>query len=285
MPSSTRPGHETLGQYRMASSAGRSTGVPHAGQRSGIRNGAPRVLGSTPSSTGRSTWGITSPARMTSTRSPTRMSFCAIRSSLCSVAALTVTPVISTGASTAYGLSAPVRPTLIRMLLQPGDGHLGRELPGDGPAWLAAADDAELAVEVEPVHLDHDAVGLERRAAGSAPPARRSPPARRPASANRCAMGLDLEAPGGELVEQLPVGARPPAGPRPARRRRRTCGAGACRVRLGSSWRRPPAAALRGLAKSGSPSRSRCLVDPGEAGIRAGTPRPALPSPRASPSP
>ena len=52
---------------------------------------------------------------MTSTQSPIRMSFCAISSSLCSVALLTVTPAISTGSSAAQGLSAPVRPTLIRM--------------------------------------------------------------------------------------------------------------------------------------------------------------------------
>ena len=55
---------------------------PQAGQRSGIWNGALRVAGSTPSSTGRRTCGMTSPARITSTRSPARMSFCAIRSSL-----------------------------------------------------------------------------------------------------------------------------------------------------------------------------------------------------------
>ena len=88
----------------MTSSGGRSTGVPQAGQRSGIRHGAERVSGSTPSSSGRTTCGITSPARITSTRSPSRMSFCAISSSLCSVAALTVTPVICTGSSDGPGI-------------------------------------------------------------------------------------------------------------------------------------------------------------------------------------
>src|SRR5438132_1135517 len=43
------------------------------------------------------------------------MSFASIRSKLWSVAVVTVTPPISTGSSTAYGLSAPVRPTLIQI--------------------------------------------------------------------------------------------------------------------------------------------------------------------------
>src|SRR5439155_383642 len=85
------------------------------GQRSGRLN-----LCSFPvrrSRTGPSTCGITSPARVTSTQSPSRMSFASIRSKLWSVAVVTVTPPISTGSSTAYGLSAPVRPTLIRISL------------------------------------------------------------------------------------------------------------------------------------------------------------------------
>ena len=43
------------------------------------------------------------------------MSLAAISAALWSVALETVTPPISTGSSTAYGLSAPVRPTLIRI--------------------------------------------------------------------------------------------------------------------------------------------------------------------------
>ena len=50
---------------------------------------------------GRTIWGITSPARMTSTRSPSRMSLVAISSSLCSVALVTVTPLTCTGSSSA----------------------------------------------------------------------------------------------------------------------------------------------------------------------------------------
>ena len=63
------------------------------GSASGMRNGAAWLAGVDALEHRRATTcGITSPARMTSTQSPTRMSFCAIRSSLCSVALLTVTP-------------------------------------------------------------------------------------------------------------------------------------------------------------------------------------------------
>ena len=41
------------------------------------------------------------------------MSLRLMSSSLCSVASETVTPPTTTGSSTAYGLSAPVRPTLM----------------------------------------------------------------------------------------------------------------------------------------------------------------------------
>ena len=71
MPSRIRPGQEALGQYRidLVRAAARPA-CRTRGNWSGIRNGAERVLGSTPSRTGRITWGITSPARITSTRSP-----------------------------------------------------------------------------------------------------------------------------------------------------------------------------------------------------------------------
>ena len=99
MLSRIRPGHDTLEQYAIASSEGYSTFDLHTGQRSGGAYGFPRR---TPFLiTGPSTWGITSPARVTSTQSPARMSFVWIRSKLCSVAVVTVTPPISTGSSTA----------------------------------------------------------------------------------------------------------------------------------------------------------------------------------------
>src|SRR5216684_1297623 len=59
--------------------------------------------------------GITSPARWTMTVSPMRTSLRAISSSLCKVARCTTTPPTVIGSSTATGVSAPCRPTDIRM--------------------------------------------------------------------------------------------------------------------------------------------------------------------------
>ena len=55
--------------------------------------------------------GMTSPRFSMRTVSPTRMSFRAISSSLCSVARLIVEPSRNTGSSSATGVSVPVRPT------------------------------------------------------------------------------------------------------------------------------------------------------------------------------
>src|SRR5881409_187443 len=134
----------------MTSSDGYSTFVWQTGQRSGRLN-----LRSFPvrrSRTGPSTCGITSPARVTSTQSPSRMSFASIRSKLWSVAVVTVTPPISTGSSTAYGLRAPVRPTLIRI-------SLSFVIWTSGANLRATAQRAELGVQPQRVDLHHDAVG------------------------------------------------------------------------------------------------------------------------------
>jgi hypothetical protein len=61
------------------------------------------------------TWGITSPARCTRTRSPSRTSFLATSSRLWRVARATVTPPISTGSMRATGVTTPLRPTLGRI--------------------------------------------------------------------------------------------------------------------------------------------------------------------------
>jgi len=60
---------------------------------------------------GATTCGITSPARITTTSSPTRTSLRARSSSLWSVAVLTVTPPTWTGSNIAKGTRCPVRPT------------------------------------------------------------------------------------------------------------------------------------------------------------------------------
>ncbi len=92
----------------MTSPSGLTTAVPQSGQRFGIRHGF--VPGSC-SPAGPTTCGITSPARWTITRSPSRMSFRRMSSSLWSVALVTVTPPMCTGSSSASGLSTPVLPT------------------------------------------------------------------------------------------------------------------------------------------------------------------------------
>src|SRR2546426_6745290 len=78
MLSRMRPGQETLEQYAITSSEGYSTLERQTGQRSGALNG--RSLPVRRSRTGPSTCGITSPARVTSTQSPSRMSFASIKS-------------------------------------------------------------------------------------------------------------------------------------------------------------------------------------------------------------
>ena len=81
-------------------------------------------------------------------------------SSLCSVALLTVTPPTSTGSSIANGIRLPGAADVDLDVEQLRDRGRGRELEGDRPARLAA-DDAELALQVEVVDLDDDAVDLE----------------------------------------------------------------------------------------------------------------------------
>ncbi len=83
--------------------------VPQEGQTSGMCHSGPRSRsGSSMRST---TCGMTSPARCTRTRSPSRTPLRATSSRLCRVARATVTPPISTGSISATGVTTPVRPT------------------------------------------------------------------------------------------------------------------------------------------------------------------------------
>ncbi|MNT11470.1 hypothetical protein D3C72_1463520 [compost metagenome] len=101
-------------QRAMASPSSRTTCEPHTGHASSILNGSGAGSGRF-SSTTLSTSGITSPARRTTTVSPTRTSLRRTSSSLCKVAFVTVTPPTETGARRATGVMAPVRPTWISM--------------------------------------------------------------------------------------------------------------------------------------------------------------------------
>ena len=103
-----REGQARLGQRCFTSPSGLTTSTPQSGQCEGIFHG---VVPGRCSPAGPTTWGITSPARWTITRSPSRMSLRLMSSSLCSVAVETVTPPTWTGSSSAHGFRAPVRPT------------------------------------------------------------------------------------------------------------------------------------------------------------------------------
>ena len=88
-----------------------STGRAQTGHSPGIVQAAP-----SPSRSGetvRTTCGITSPARCTSTRSPGRAPSACTIASLWRLARRTTTPATSTAARCATGVSLPVRPTWI----------------------------------------------------------------------------------------------------------------------------------------------------------------------------
>ena len=163
-------------------------GVSHEGQRSGGPVAGPRSSRSTACGAGESTCGMTSPARRTMTSSPTRRSLRATSSSLWSVASFTVTPPTWTGSSTANGCRSPNLPTFHVDVLQQRDRGRRRELPRDRPARVAP-DDAEAALQLDVVDLDHDAVDLEVERAAALLPApgsgRRPRPRRRGARCRR----------------------------------------------------------------------------------------------------
>ena len=149
--------------------SGLTVGVSQTGQLPAASAARPRSLRSTTCGAGETTCGITSPARITITSSPTRRSLRARSSSLCSVASLTVTPPTWTGSSTANGCRSPNLPGFHWMSLQRRDGRRRRELPGDRPARVAS-DDAQAALQLVVVDLHDDAVDLEvQRAAALLP--------------------------------------------------------------------------------------------------------------------
>jgi len=146
-----------LGQIVNTPSSGFTVSVPHIGHffgGFGLRR--PFFLRG---SFGATTAGITSPARITTTSSPSRTSLRARSSSLCRVAVLTVTPPTWTGSSIANGNSAPLRPTFQTTLFSLVVAVVGATLPGDRPARLAAHN-PQLAPEATLVHLHHDPVDL-----------------------------------------------------------------------------------------------------------------------------
>ena len=179
-----RDGHARFGQRCIASPSGFTISVPHNGQCVGIRNSfVPRRCGPA----GPTICGITSPARCTITSSPARMPLRLMSSSLWSVARVTVTPPTWTGSMIAHGLSAPVRPTRMRISSSRVDGRHRRPLVRARPARTLVQTPSR-ALLVEGVDLDHDAVDLVVEL--------------QPAL-------LPLDARGGDLVDRLePLGVR-----------------------------------------------------------------------------
>ena len=152
-----RDGHARFGQRCMTSPSGLTISVSQSGQCFGIRNCF--VPGWCTPPAGPTICGITSPARWTMTMSPSRICLRLMSSSLCSVARVTVTPPTSTGSISAHGLSAPVRPTRIRIFEQLRLRGHRRPLERARPA-RPRVQRAEAPLLVERVDLDHDPVDL-----------------------------------------------------------------------------------------------------------------------------
>ncbi len=204
---------------------------------------------------------MTSPALWSTTWSPMRMSLRRTSSRLWSVARATVEPATLTGRRWATGVSVPGPADVGHDVLDHGLDLLRRELVGDGPA-RRPADHAQAALLVEPVDLDHDAVGLVGQVVARLLPALRERDARPRCRGPRCRSGCDREA------EAAPGGrARPTGAPTTGDRRghpRAGCRTRPTSRRLavtgGSIWRSEPAPLLRGLAYSASPASSRSAL-------------------------
>ena len=176
--------------------------MPQAGQRSGIRKGTSWPVRR--SRSGPSTWGITSPARTTSTQSPIRI-----------VLLLDLVFVVERGgrdgdAADFHRLEDREwcqRTGAAHVHLdveQAGDRDLGGELPGHRPPRLPPADHAEVLVQGEPIDLHDHAVGVERQGL-------EEPLVLRDLGLHRRQVGaagpvrLDRETPLLELVQHLPL--------------------------------------------------------------------------------
>src|SRR6188768_3643433 len=108
----TWPGQPALfGQIVHTLPSGLTVGVLHAGHRWGAEGDGLLCLRRCAFEVGDTTCGITSPARITITSSPSRTSLRSRSSSLWSVASFTITPETWTGSSEANGTMWPVRPT------------------------------------------------------------------------------------------------------------------------------------------------------------------------------
>ena len=194
--SAARPSAPGRSARRCSAAPPRPAGARHGCRRPGRCRGRRRAWLSAGrfSSTTETICGMTSPARCSTTVSPTRTSLRAISSSLCSVACCTMTPPTLTGCITARGVSAPVRPTWISMPQQRGGRLLGGEFPGDRPA-RRAADEAEPASASPAGPACRPRRRCRRRGRRAARPSRAWKAAAACSSGSRRRQRVDLEAP------------------------------------------------------------------------------------------
>ena len=166
------------------------------------------------------TSGMTSPARRTITSSPTRTPFLRTSNRLCSVAFETVVPPTKTGSSLATGVSLPVRPTWISIVVEAGRLLLRRILLRHRPARLARLE-AEPFLEGAIVDLVDDAVDLVRQAVRASPRRRRGKrPARRRLRRARASGSTAGRSPRRRRAARSGSAGSPSRRPRRARRRR-----------------------------------------------------------------
>ena len=238
-------GQERLGQRICTSPGGWTTGVSHAGQRSGMTNGRSSPVRSWVS--GPTTWGMTSPARCTTTRSPIIRSLRATSSWLWRVARR------DRRAADRHRLQHGERHQRAGAadadldVVQRRDRRRRRELVGDRPA-RRAAHGAEALLDVDLVDLHHGAVDVEVHRRRGDPPTPRTPPAPPRWSSTSADVGVHAEARRRAASRGPPTGS---AGRAPRRGRRRSTrstaaarrwppgrsGAG-CRPRSCAGWRR-----------------------------------------------
>ena len=234
-----------LGQIVQTESSGFTVGVPQIGHFFGglaLRRRLPLRWTS-----GAITCGMTSPARVTTTSSPSRTSLRARSSSLWRVAWLTVTPLSRTGSSWAKGTMLPTRPTFqttFRSVVVAVIGGTSRRPPS-----AARGHDAKLAPERALVDLDDDAVDLVVEAlAALLPP--QAPLDDFLDALVRVDPGLDREAAVAQPVELVGVGGVLDSLPRSDRVRTRARAAAmrsptgracaGCPPRRSAGWRRQP---------------------------------------------
>ncbi len=192
-------GQSRFGQRVTASPSSRTVAEPQTGHLPGRWNG--RVRAGRFFFTTSTTWGITSPARCTTTVSPTRTSLRSTSSWLWSEAFETVTPPTCTGRSFATGVSAPVRPTWTSMASITVVACCGGNLNAIAQRGERGSS-PDLPLQVEPVDLEDRAVHLDRQRLALLEHALVIRQGRLQVGAG-LALGTHREAPGGQLLQHL----------------------------------------------------------------------------------